>query len=141
MGNNDSAFAGRPQTGTENYGGPAITAGGLFSSRQRRMANSGPLTKEPENFYGKSQLPNAGFATPSVYEVNGKQFIVIACGGGKLHTSSGDSYVLCVLGYREIKKLENRKLLSFYFWLTNNQKTGAERIARMETKAACMFSV
>jgi quinoprotein glucose dehydrogenase len=45
----------------------------------------------------ETQLPAAGFATPSVYEVKGKQFIVIACGGGKLKTKSGDSYVAFAL--------------------------------------------
>ena len=43
------------------------------------------------------QLPAPGFATPSVYEVNGKQYLVIACGGGKLKTKSGDSYVAFAL--------------------------------------------
>lgn len=43
------------------------------------------------------QLPAGGYATPSVYEVNGKQFVVIACGGGKMGTKSGDSYVAFAL--------------------------------------------
>ena len=43
------------------------------------------------------KLPAPGFATPSVYEVNGKQFLVIACGGGKLKTKSGDAYVAFAL--------------------------------------------
>jgi quinoprotein glucose dehydrogenase len=38
-------------------------------------------------------LPACGFATPSVYEIDGNQFLVIACGGGKLHKPSGDAYV------------------------------------------------
>ncbi|MBL0884440.1 MAG: hypothetical protein IBJ16_14035 [Chitinophagaceae bacterium] len=42
-------------------------------------------------------LPAPGFATPSIYAVNGKQFLVIACGGGKLGTKSGDSYVAFAL--------------------------------------------
>ena len=41
----------------------------------------------------ETELPAAGFATPSTYEVNGKQYIVIACGGTKLGTKKGDSYV------------------------------------------------
>ncbi|RYE17770.1 MAG: hypothetical protein EOP51_23300, partial [Sphingobacteriales bacterium] len=43
------------------------------------------------------KLPAAGFATPSTYEVNGKQFLVIACGGTKLESPSGDSYVAFAL--------------------------------------------
>jgi quinoprotein glucose dehydrogenase len=39
------------------------------------------------------QLPSPGFATPAVYEISGKQYIVIACGGGKLGTKSSDKYL------------------------------------------------
>ncbi|MEN9685926.1 MAG: hypothetical protein RLZZ28_1712, partial [Bacteroidota bacterium] len=39
----------------------------------------------------------AGFATPAIYEKNGQQFIVIACGGGKLGKPSGDSYLAFAL--------------------------------------------
>jgi quinoprotein glucose dehydrogenase len=43
-------------------------------------------------------LPAAGIATPSIYEVNGKQFVVIACGGGgKGGAKSGDAYVAFAL--------------------------------------------
>jgi len=93
LGNNDSAFAGRPQTGTENYGGPAITAGGLLFIAATKDGKFRAFNKRTGKLLLETQLPNAGFATPSVYQVNGKQFIVIACGGGKLHTQSGDSYV------------------------------------------------
>jgi quinoprotein glucose dehydrogenase len=42
-------------------------------------------------------LPAAGFATPSTYSVRGKQYVVIAAGGGKLGTKSGDAYVAFAL--------------------------------------------
>jgi quinoprotein glucose dehydrogenase len=42
-------------------------------------------------------LPAAGYASPSTYSVNGKQYIVIACGGGKLRSRSGDRYVAFAL--------------------------------------------
>ena len=39
------------------------------------------------------QLPAGGYATPSTYMVNGKQFVVIAAGGGgKLGTKVGDRF-------------------------------------------------
>ena len=41
----------------------------------------------------EKNLPAGGYATSTTYEVDGKQFIVIACGGGKMGTPSGDSYV------------------------------------------------
>jgi quinoprotein glucose dehydrogenase len=43
------------------------------------------------------QLPAAGYATPATYSVNGKQYVVIACGGGKIGSKSGDSYVAFAL--------------------------------------------
>jgi quinoprotein glucose dehydrogenase len=42
-------------------------------------------------------LPAAGFATPATYSIDGKQYVVIACGGGKLGTKSGDSYIAFAL--------------------------------------------
>jgi quinoprotein glucose dehydrogenase len=42
-------------------------------------------------------LPAPGFATPAVYEIKGKQFLVIACGGGKLGTHSSDEYLAFAL--------------------------------------------
>ncbi len=38
-------------------------------------------------------LPVPGYATPAVFEIDGKPFLVIACGGGKLRSPSGDYYV------------------------------------------------
>jgi quinoprotein glucose dehydrogenase len=43
------------------------------------------------------KLPAGGYATPSTYEVAGRQYVVIACGGGKMGTKSGDSYVAFAL--------------------------------------------
>jgi len=45
----------------------------------------------------KDKLPAGGYATPAVYEANNHQFVVIACGGGKMGTKSGDSYVAFAL--------------------------------------------
>jgi quinoprotein glucose dehydrogenase len=42
-------------------------------------------------------LPAPGYATPTTYEVNGKQYVVIAAGGGKLGSPSGDAYVAFAL--------------------------------------------
>ena len=94
---NDTAFAGRPQTGTENYGGPVITAGGLLLIAATKDGMFRAFNKRTGKLLWETELPYPGFATPSVYEINGKQFVVIACGGGKLHTPSGDSYVAFAL--------------------------------------------
>jgi quinoprotein glucose dehydrogenase len=97
LGNNDSAFASHPQTGVENYGGPAITASGLLFIAATRDGKFRAFNKRTGKLIWETGLPNPGFATPAIYELNGKEFVVIACGGGKLHTVSGDSYVAYAL--------------------------------------------
>lgn len=84
-------------SGTENYGGPAITAGGLLFIAATSDAKMRAFNKRTGALLWEFDLPACGFATPSVYEVNGKQFIVIACGGGKLGQPSGDAYVAFAL--------------------------------------------
>lgn len=84
-------------TGTENYGGPVVTAGGLLFIAATSDAKIRAFNKRTGQLLWEADLPAAGFATPSVYEVEGKQYIVIACGGGKLHQRSGDSYVAFAL--------------------------------------------
>ena len=85
-------------SGTENYGGSAITAGGLLFIAATSDAKFRAYNKRTGQLLWETDLPAAGFATPSVYEVNGKQYVVIACGGGKLRKKSGDAYVVFGLG-------------------------------------------
>ncbi|MBZ5859184.1 outer membrane protein assembly factor BamB family protein [Flavihumibacter profundi] len=84
-------------TGTENYGGPVVTAGGLVFIAATKDAKMRAFNKRTGKLLWEYGLPASGFATPAVYSVNGKQYIVIACGGGKLKTKSGDSYVAFAL--------------------------------------------
>jgi quinoprotein glucose dehydrogenase len=88
---------GIPPTGTENYGGPAVTAGGLLFIAASRDGKFRVFNKRTGELLWQTDLPAPGFATPSIYEVNGKQYIVIACGGGKLKTKSADAYVAFAL--------------------------------------------
>ncbi len=46
-------------------------------------------------------LPAGGYATPATYEVAGRQFVVIAAGGGKMGTASSDQYVAFSLPLRD----------------------------------------
>ena len=86
-------------TGTENYGGPIVTAGGLlligatdFDKKFRA------LDKSTGELLWEATLPFSGNATPATYEVNGRQFVVIAAGGGKDPKSkSGGVYVAFAL--------------------------------------------
>ncbi|MHA4806720.1 outer membrane protein assembly factor BamB family protein [Flavitalea flava] len=84
-------------TGTENYGGAVVTAGGLVFIAATSDGKIRAFSKRTGRMLWQADLPDPGFATPSVYSVNGKQYIVIACGGGKLGTRSGDAYVAFAL--------------------------------------------
>jgi quinoprotein glucose dehydrogenase len=90
----DTAFENAKQpTGTENYGSSVVTAGGLLFIAATKDGKFRAFNKRNGQLLWEYNLPTAAFATPSVYEVGGKQYIVIACGGGKLKTKSGDSYL------------------------------------------------
>lgn len=84
---------GLPLTGSENYGGPAITSNGLIFIAATLDEKFRVIRQENGEILFETKLPAAGYATPSIYTVKGKQFVVIACGGGKLGTKSGDYYV------------------------------------------------
>lgn len=85
--------AGYPITGSENYGGAVVTAGGLLFIAATKDGKFRAFDKKSGGLLWETTLPAAAFATPSIYSVNGKQYIVIACGGNKLGTAKGDSYV------------------------------------------------
>jgi quinoprotein glucose dehydrogenase len=90
---------GMGNTGSDNYGGPVVTAGGLlfigatvFDEKFRAYdSHTGKLLWE-------TQLPFAGLATPATYMVNGKQYVVIAASGGQTSKKpSGGVYVAYAL--------------------------------------------
>jgi quinoprotein glucose dehydrogenase len=84
---------GIPQTGTENYGGPVVTAGGLVFIAASKDEHLRAFDRRTGKELWKFKLPAAGYATPATYAVNGRQYVVIACGGGKCGTASGDAYM------------------------------------------------
>lgn len=97
LGEIDSLVAqGFKNTGTENYGGPAVTAGGLLFIAATKDEKIRAFDKETGELLWEAKLPAAGHATPAMYEKDGRQFLVIACGGGK-GTKSGDYYVAFAL--------------------------------------------
>ncbi len=92
------AAKGLTNTGSENYGGPVVTAGGLvFIAATNYDRKFRVFNKETGKLLYQAVLPAAGNATPAVYEVNGKQYVVIACGGGKWGAPSGGTYVAFAL--------------------------------------------
>lgn len=93
----DLMARGIPQTGSESYGGPVITAGGLLIIAGTKDQKLRAYNKLNGELIWETKLPAAAFATPSTYEVNGKQYIAIACGGTKLGAAKGESYVAFAL--------------------------------------------
>lgn len=84
-------------TGTRNYGGPVVTAGGLVFIAATSDEKIRAFDKKTGELLWQADLPAAGYATPSTYALNGKQYLVITCSGGKLGTASGDMYVAFAL--------------------------------------------
>ncbi|WP_205764376.1 PQQ-binding-like beta-propeller repeat protein [Arenibacter sp. 6A1] len=88
---------GYPTTGRENYGGPVVTAGGLLFIGASADGKFRAINKTTGKILWETNLPAPGVATPATYEVNGKQYVVIACGGGKWGGKAGDAYVAFAL--------------------------------------------
>ena len=93
------AAKGLKNTGTENYGGPIVTAGGLlFIGATDFDKKFRAFDKSTGELLWEATLPFSGNATPATYEVNGRQFVVIAAGGGKDPKSpTGGMYVAFAL--------------------------------------------
>ncbi|HSJ66088.1 MAG TPA: pyrroloquinoline quinone-dependent dehydrogenase [Anditalea sp.] len=88
---------GIPITGSESFGGPIVTAGNLIFIAGTKDRKFRAFDKFTGDLLWETVLPSAAFATPSTYEVNGKQYIVIACGGTKLGAPGGDSFIAFAL--------------------------------------------
>src|SRR5213083_715913 len=84
---------GVPVTGTEQYGGPIVTGGGLVFIAATQDAKFRAFDKRTGRQLWEAPLPAPGYATPSTFAVGGKQFVVVAAGGGKLGSKSTDTYV------------------------------------------------
>jgi quinoprotein glucose dehydrogenase len=89
------------KTGTENFGGATVTAGGLVFCSGTRDRRIRAFDSETGAELWQHELPWTGSAPPTSYEVGGRQFIVVpATGGGKLATPTGDAYVAFALPMR-----------------------------------------
>jgi quinoprotein glucose dehydrogenase len=88
---------GVPPTGTENHGGPIVTAGGLVFIAATYDEKLRAFDKKTGKIVWEYKLPAGGFATPITYMVNGKQYIAIAAGGTRYGLKPGGSYVAFAL--------------------------------------------
>ena len=85
-------------TGSDNYGGPVVTKSGLLfigaTNFDKKFRAYDKLTGK---LLWETVLPAAGNATPSVYEIGGREYVAIVCGGGKNDAPSGSSIVAFAL--------------------------------------------
>ncbi len=81
-------------TGTQNFGGSLVTAGGLVFIGGSADEKFRAFDKATGEILWEYKLPFGGYATPATYEVDHEQYVVIAAGGGgKVGTKSGDVYI------------------------------------------------
>lgn len=84
---------GLPPTGTFNIGGPIVTAGGLVFIGAAMDERLHAFDKETGQLVWEFQLAAGGYATPSTFAIKGRQYVLIAAGGGgKPGTKSGDAF-------------------------------------------------
>ena len=92
------AAKGNRNTGTQLFGGGIVTAGGLIFIGASQDEKFRAIDKRTGKTKWEYQLPSGGYATPATYEVDGKQFVVIAAGGGgRQMTKAGDYYIAFAL--------------------------------------------
>lgn len=78
------AAKGMKDTGSENYGGPIVTAGGVvFIGATLYDYKFHAFDSRTGKLLWETQLPYAGRATPATYMIDGKQYVVLATGGGR----------------------------------------------------------
>ena len=95
---------GVPPTGTENFGGSIVTAGGLLFIGATKDRKFHAFDKESGKLLWETELDAGSNATPCTYEVAGKQYVVVAAGGGlgyrapdRRDTPAGDAFVAFAL--------------------------------------------
>ena len=92
------AAKGHRNTGTQLFGGGIVTAGGLVFIGASQDEKFRAFDKTTGKMLWEYQLPCGGYATPATYDVDGKQYVVIAAGGGgRQRTKAGDYYIAFAL--------------------------------------------
>ena len=88
---------GIPPTGTTNFGGSIATAGGLVFIGATQDHKFRAFESRTGKVVWEKQLETGAYATPCTYETGGKQYVVVAVGGGRWKSPVGDSYVAFAL--------------------------------------------
>jgi quinoprotein glucose dehydrogenase len=97
-------------TGAKNFGGPVATAGDVVFIAGTPDEKIRAFSSHTGEVLWEYQLPAGGYATPSVYMIDGRQYVVIAAGGGgKNGTKYGDSIIAFALPMDEDKPKSEQK--------------------------------
>jgi len=93
---------GLKDTGSENYGGPVVTATGIvFIAATIYDCKLRAFDAKTGKLLWQGALPYAGNATPATYMANGRQYVVIATSNSKNPTApQGSAYVAFALPRR-----------------------------------------
>ncbi len=91
------------QTGTENHGGPVVTAGGLLFIAATYDQKLRAFDTKTGKIVWEHKLPAGGFATPITYMAKGVQYVAIAAGGNRYGLKPGGSYVAFALPNKLIR--------------------------------------
>lgn len=81
--NLEALNSGDQPTGTYNYGGPVITAGGLLFIAATKDPKMRAFDKSTGQLLWEYDLPGPGYASPSTYMHHGRQYLVISVTQGK----------------------------------------------------------
>jgi quinoprotein glucose dehydrogenase len=86
------AAKGLKDTGSENYGGPVVTAGGVvFIAATIHDRKFRAFDKATGKLLWETLMPSSGVATPATYQVGGRQYVVVTASGGKSKTGGTDA--------------------------------------------------
>lgn len=98
------AERGQPPTGTLNLGGAIVTAGGLVFVGSTMDGRFRAFDEATGEMLWEAKLPTGGTALPATYDVDGKQYVIVAAGGGvgmrgarPIETPPGSAYVAFAL--------------------------------------------
>ena len=69
-------------TGAENFGGMAVTKGGLIFIAATEDNRFRAFDKTTGVLLWEFEMDSPGFSSPSTYEIDGRQYVVIVAGGG-----------------------------------------------------------
>jgi quinoprotein glucose dehydrogenase len=89
---------GIPPTGTPNLGGTLVTASDLLFVASTKDSRIRAFDSRSGKVLWQHSLPAPGHAAPCTYTVDGRQYVVIAAGGGKFYgKQTGDAFVAFAL--------------------------------------------